>query len=125
MRRLKSEGVRFATTTWARSIDERTVTLYDVHTDVEQTLDVDAAVLSTSRQPVDELARDLEGQVAQLFTIGDALAPRPLAAATYEGQKFARLIGETDAPATVPEAYFRADSPEMNPLPADVPRHAR
>jgi 2,4-dienoyl-CoA reductase-like NADH-dependent reductase (Old Yellow Enzyme family)/thioredoxin reductase len=125
MQRLKSTGVRFSPTSWARSIGDRTITLYDVHTETERTVDdVDAVVLSTGRIPSDELARALEGMVSQLFAIGDALAARPLAAATYEGQKFARMIGEPGEPATVHEAYFRADSPGVTPFPADVPRPA-
>jgi len=83
---------------------------------------VDAVVLSTGRVPQDQLAHELEDKVAQLFTIGDALAARPLATASYEGQKFARLIGEPDAPTTFSEAYFRADDPAFTPLPADVSR---
>ncbi|MGA7050101.1 MAG: hypothetical protein WBZ37_02310, partial [Mycobacterium sp.] len=56
-------------------------------------------------------ARELEGKVPQLFTIGDALGVRPLATAAYEGQKFARLIGEPGAPRNVAEVYFTADAP--------------
>ncbi len=124
VQRLKSAGVHFSPTSWVRSIGDHTVTLYDVHTGSEETIGADAVVLSTGRVPQDELSRQLEGKVRQLFTIGDALAARPLAAATYEGQKFARCIGEPDAPATVHEAYFRADGPELNPLPADMRRPA-
>jgi thioredoxin reductase len=121
VQRLKSAGVHFAPTAWVRSIGEHTVTLYDMHTNEERTIeDIAAVVLSTGRVPLDELARELEKKVTQLFTIGDALAARPLAAATYEGQKFARYVGEPDAPRTVQEAYFRADSAEVNPLPADI-----
>ena len=99
------------------------ITLYDVHTEDERIIEgIDAVILSTGRVPLDGLARELEGNVTQLFTIGDALAARPLAAATYEGQKFARYIGEPGAPTTVHEAYFRADGPELMPLPADVVR---
>jgi hypothetical protein len=65
--------------------------------------------LATGRIPVDGIARELDGQIAQLFTIGDALGVRPLATAAYEGQKFARLIGEPDAPRTIAEAYFLLD----------------
>jgi dimethylglycine catabolism A len=122
VQRLKAAGVRFAPTTWIRSIGEHEVTLYDVHTGEERVEAVDAVVLSTGRVPLDGLARELEGQVPQLFTIGDALAARPLATASYEGQMFARLIGEPDAPATVCEAFFRPDAPALTPYPADVPR---
>ena len=123
MRRLKSAGVRFSPTSWVRNIGDCKVTLYDVHTEAERILEgIDAVILSTGRVPLDGLARELAGKVSQLFTIGDALAARPLAAATYEGQKFARCIGEPGEPATVHEAYFRADGPELMPLPADVVR---
>jgi len=58
----------------------------------------------------------------QLFTIGDALAARPLAAATYEGQKFARLIGEPSAPRSIADASFAPDDPSLTPLPSDIKR---
>jgi 2,4-dienoyl-CoA reductase-like NADH-dependent reductase (Old Yellow Enzyme family)/thioredoxin reductase len=122
VQRMKGAGVRFLPTTWLRTIGDKSVTLYDVHTGEERTELVDAVVLSTGRVPQDQLAHELEDKVAQLFTIGDALAARPLATASYEGQKFARLIGEPDAPTTFSEAYFRADDPAFTPLPADVSR---
>lgn len=123
VQRMKSAGVRFQPTTWVRRIGDHTITLYDLHTDEERTIEgVDAVILSTGRVPQDALSRELEGRVAQLFTIGDALAARPLAAATYEAQKFARHIGEPDAPTTVCDAFFRADDPATTPFPADVPR---
>jgi hypothetical protein len=83
---------------------------------------VDAVVLATGREPVSELASDLAGQVTQLFLVGDALAARPLAAATYEAQKFARLIGEPNAPRNFREAYFSPDAEEVTPMPADIRR---
>ena len=66
------------------------------------------------------LATQLSGKVKQLFVVGDALAARPLAAATYEGQKFARYIGEPNAPKTVAEAYFAPNDLDCAVLPADV-----
>jgi hypothetical protein len=48
--------------------------------------------------------------------VGAALAPRSLIEATYEGHRFARLIGEPDMPKTVIDALvtplpgFRAAS---------------
>ena len=68
------------------------------------------------------MAHELEGKVAQLFAIGDASSARPLAAATYEGQMFARLIGEDGAPRTIAEAFFRPDDPLIAPAPADMAR---
>jgi 2,4-dienoyl-CoA reductase-like NADH-dependent reductase (Old Yellow Enzyme family) len=120
--RMKAAGVRFQPTTWARRIGDRSITLYDTYTDEERVVPVDAVILSTSRLPVDGVARDLEGKVAQLFTIGDALGVRMFAAATFEGQKFARLVGEPGAPATIAEAFFRPDPPEVNPMPANAAR---
>jgi hypothetical protein len=121
---MKDAGVRFTPTTYVRSIDDHDVTLFDVHTGRERVVRVDAVILSTSRLPVAGLAQDLRGRVDQLFTIGDALAARGLAPAAYEGQKFARYIGEPDAPATVVAAYFQADPPEVLPSPADAPAKA-
>ncbi|MCB2073080.1 MAG: FAD-dependent oxidoreductase [Novosphingobium sp.] len=120
--RAKRAGVRLVPTTWLRTIGEGSVTLFDVHTDEERQEDADAVVLVTGREPVDAIARALEGKLRQLFTIGDALSARMLAAAVYEGHKFARAIGEADAPGTTSEAWFRADPQELLPFPADVPR---
>ncbi len=120
--RMKAAGVRFEPTTWARAIGDGTVTLYDTFTGEERVVPVDAVVLSTSRLPVDGIARELEGKVGQLYTIGDALGVRMFAAATFEGQKFARLVGEPDAPMTIVDAFFRPDLPEVNPMPAGAVR---
>lgn len=122
IKRLKEQGVRLRPTTWLHSIGHDSVTLYDVHTGEKNEEHVDAIVLVAGRSPNCELARDLEGKVAQLFTIGDALAPRMLAAATYEGQKFAREVGEPGAATSSMEAWFSADLSSVMMLPADVPR---
>jgi 2,4-dienoyl-CoA reductase-like NADH-dependent reductase (Old Yellow Enzyme family) len=122
IKRLKDAGVRFTPTNWLKSIAERSATLYDMHTSEERTEPVDAVILVTGREPQDALARELEGKIPQLFTIGDALAGRPLAAASYEGQKFARAIGEPGAPRTIAEAFFQPDNSSLNPLPADIKR---
>jgi hypothetical protein len=57
--------------------------------------------------------------VAQLFTIGDALAPRMCGAATFEVHKFARFIGEPGAPGSIADAYFSDDDPTLAPIPGD------
>ena len=120
--RMKRAGVRLRPSTWLRRIEPGAAVVYDVHTGEETREAADAVILATARESIDALARELEGEVAQLFTIGDALAARMFAAATYEGQKFAREIGEPGAPRSFAEAYFRPDAPETIPMPADVPR---
>jgi 2,4-dienoyl-CoA reductase-like NADH-dependent reductase (Old Yellow Enzyme family) len=121
--RLAAAGVDFRPVTWVRAIGERDVLTYQVFGGREETIaQVDAVVLATGRQCSDRLARELDGRVAQLFTIGDALCVRPWATAAYEGQKFARLIGEPDAPKSVGEAYFRPDDVAVYPAPAEA-RH--
>jgi dimethylglycine catabolism A len=124
VKRLKDAGVRFVPTSWLKRIGDGTATLYDMHTGEERIEPVDAVILVTGREPQDALARALEGKVTQLFTIGDALAARMFAAASYEGQKFARLIGEPGAPLTITEAFFRPDDPGVMPFPADIRRQA-
>lgn len=125
IRRLKENGVRLHPSTWIDGIGHQEATLRDLHTGELRTVAADAIVLVAGKYPCDDLAQQLSGKVGQLFTIGDALAPRMLAAATYEGQKFAREIGEPDGVASVSDAWFKADAPDVMPLPADIPRQSR
>jgi 2,4-dienoyl-CoA reductase-like NADH-dependent reductase (Old Yellow Enzyme family)/thioredoxin reductase len=115
VKRMLEANVEFRAATWVRRIGEHTLELFDVNSGRESTMDLDAIVLATGRISVDGIARELEGKVQQLFTIGDALAVRPFATAAFEGQKFARMIGEPDAPKSVSEAYFRSDDPSVYP----------
>lgn len=117
--RMVEARVSFKGATWVRRIDPNALVLYDLHSEHETVMpDVDAVVLATGRISVNSLGADLEGKVAQLFTIGDALSVRPFATAAFEGQKFARLIGEPDAPRTISQAYFSADDTRVYPVPA-------
>jgi hypothetical protein len=43
-----------------------------------------------------------------------------MAAATFEGQMFARMIGEPDAPSSFEEAYWPSTDPAILPKPAAV-----
>lgn len=122
VKRLKASGVTLRPTTWIREIKTGSATLYDIHTGEEWQEPADAVILITGRVPQDSLSRELEGEVPQVYVIGDALAARMLAAAPYEGQKFARLIGTPDAPGTTAEAFFRAEDPAVNLAPADAGR---
>ena len=120
--RMKQAGVRHLPGQWASRIEHGAVVLRDLHTGEERREAADAVVLATGRVPQDGLARALEGKVAQLYTVGDALAARMLAAATFEGHRFARLVGEPGAPADFAEAFFAPDDPATFPFPADVLR---
>jgi dimethylglycine catabolism A len=120
VKRMIEASVAFRPATWVRRIGENDLELFDVNSGRESKMDrVDAIVLATGRISIDGIARELQGKVEQLFTIGDALAVRPFATAAFEGQKFARLIGELNAPKSVSEAYFSSDDPNVYPVPAD------
>lgn len=123
VQRLRAAGGRITTMAWIRQIGDHEVSVVDVHADEERTItDVAAVVLATSRVPRNELEAPLEGRVEQLFTIGDALAPRIWAAATFEAQKFARCIGEPGAPRASVAAYFAPEESGILPFAADVQR---
>ncbi len=118
---LKHLGVTLSPQTYVKAVNGRRVTVYDVFTNREQVRDdVDAVVFVTMRKPIDDLARQLEGKVDQLFTIGDALAPRGHAEAYYEGGYFGRLIGDADAPKTFSQAFYRSQTPAAYPQRAEV-----
>ena len=119
MKRLRSVGVAVSASTYIREIGERDVTVYDVYSEDERVIgDVDTVVLSTGRVSRNELEKALEGKVDQLFVIGDAAAARVWAAASFEGHKFARYIGEPGAPKTIGEVYFADNDPVLAPVPA-------
>jgi len=106
--RLRALNVELEVNTFLKEIGDHQVTLYDNLRDREKVVSgVDHVVLVTMRSPRNALARELEGRVAQLFPIGDALEPRTLMTATYEGQYFARLIGEDGAPRDFTEAFWK------------------
>jgi 2,4-dienoyl-CoA reductase-like NADH-dependent reductase (Old Yellow Enzyme family) len=107
MERLRAAGVKITATTYIKEIAAHAVTVYDVYSQEERVIkDVDAVVLSTGRVSLNGLEKELDGKVPQLFTVGDALAARMFAAASYEGHKFARYIGEPNAPRSIGEVLF-------------------
>jgi hypothetical protein len=123
VRRLRALGGRISTMSFIKEIRDHEVLVADVHSDEVRVIsDVDAVVLTTGRVPVNDLEKALDGKVAQLFTIGDALAPRMWGAATFEAHKFARFIGEPGAPASIAEAYFSDDDPKLAPISGDLQR---
>jgi 2,4-dienoyl-CoA reductase-like NADH-dependent reductase (Old Yellow Enzyme family) len=115
--RLAEAGVVLRPASWIRRIGDSEVEVIDIASGRTSVIEgIDAVVLATGRHSIDALAGELEGKIAQLFTVGDALGVRPLATAAYEGQKFSRLIGEAGAPRTIAEAYFAPDDPAVYPM---------
>ncbi|VEG43637.1 NADH:flavin oxidoreductase [Mycolicibacterium flavescens] len=125
MERLRSAGVKISPTSYFDCIGDHEVTVSDVYSSKVRVIrDVDAVILSTARAPVNALEAGLDGKVQQLFVVGDALAARVWATATFEGHKFARYIGEPEAPKSVSDAYFDADDPIFQPVASDTHRSA-
>jgi 2,4-dienoyl-CoA reductase-like NADH-dependent reductase (Old Yellow Enzyme family)/thioredoxin reductase len=105
--RLRAAGVELSPATAAVEIGERQIRLSNLNSGAEWVRPVDAVVVATMRLPVDGLVPALKGRVDHVYQVGDALAPRSLMEATYEGHRFARLIGEDKMPVSVIEELFR------------------
>jgi 2,4-dienoyl-CoA reductase-like NADH-dependent reductase (Old Yellow Enzyme family) len=104
---LRHLGVRMSPQTYVKQVDGRRVTVFDIFTNREEVReDVEAVVLATRRLPRASLCEELEGEVGQLFPIGDALGSRDHGAAFYEGAYFARMIGQEGAPTSYREALY-------------------
>src|SRR5439155_14227277 len=103
---------------YVKDIGEGIVTTFDVFTNEERTDPVDAVVLATARRSTTTLGKELEGKVKQLFLAGDALSPRGLSEAFYEGHRFARYIGDPGAPRDFTEDFFSLPDTSRNQRPA-------
>jgi 2,4-dienoyl-CoA reductase-like NADH-dependent reductase (Old Yellow Enzyme family)/pyruvate/2-oxoglutarate dehydrogenase complex dihydrolipoamide dehydrogenase (E3) component len=114
MPRLHEVGVELLPGTAVVEIGDGRVTLSDPAGGPDWVKPVDAVVLATMRVPVDGLVGALQGTVDHIYQVGDALAPRSLMEATYEGHRFARVIGEDDMPRSVIEELFKA-APGLRP----------
>lgn len=105
--RLRDAGVELMTGTTISRIEERRVVLSNPDIGIETAVEVDAVVMATMRRQEDHLVNEIGDLAPYLYLVGDALSPRSLMEATYEGHKFARLIGEPDMPRSTIEALFR------------------
>jgi pyruvate/2-oxoglutarate dehydrogenase complex dihydrolipoamide dehydrogenase (E3) component len=120
MPRIKKLGVQILTRTHLREIGDHSVRVYDIDTGAETELEVEAIVMATGRRADLSLGRELAGRAEQVFSIGDALSPRGLTAAIQDGHRFARTIGEPDAPRTFTELYFAPVDFSTSQRPASV-----
>ncbi|MFC1990966.1 FAD-dependent oxidoreductase [Chloroflexota bacterium] len=74
-------------------IQDNTVTLLNVFSrQPQEQTGIDTVVLSTPAKANDTLYFALKGQTAELYRIGDSVAPRDVDAAIYEGEIVGRLL---------------------------------
>jgi 2,4-dienoyl-CoA reductase-like NADH-dependent reductase (Old Yellow Enzyme family)/thioredoxin reductase len=117
IRSLRASGVTLTTGVRVDEIADREVVLAELASGTTHSRKVDAVVLATRRLPDVSLVTDLRGVASQVFVVGDALAPRGLAEAVFEGHRFARMVGQ-DAAATTVEALFAPPDPVEAARPA-------
>ena len=92
--RLAKLDVRLSPNHFIESIDGSRVDVYEILTRRHRYVDdVDIPVLSMLRSPDNELFRELrEAATIPAHCIGDAVAPRSVAEAIYEGEKLGRAL---------------------------------
>jgi hypothetical protein len=91
--RLRALGVDLATGRAVTRVDDDGVEVTDLWGGPpERIADVDTVVLALRRRSRDGLAAELAGAGPELLIIGDALAPRPTAAAFEEAERVALTI---------------------------------
>ena len=104
-------GVELQLNTTVEAVGDDGLQLACAYTGRQSALAADAAVLVTARLPEDSLLRDLEERrhtwsdrgLRSARAIGDALAPATIAAAVWEGRRFAEeLENPTDDADTTP-----------------------
>jgi 2,4-dienoyl-CoA reductase-like NADH-dependent reductase (Old Yellow Enzyme family) len=107
--RFQAAGISFSALTRITKVNpDRQLTLVHTITGEERTIaNVDALVLTTARRPRSELVEPLTNAVPYVYVIGDALSPRTLREATYEGHRFGRAIGKPDMPKHTTDELFK------------------
>jgi dimethylamine/trimethylamine dehydrogenase len=100
-KRLLSMGVHFVTKHTLEQISAAGVVAKRINSEQLQNIDCDYVVMVTSRKPRNQLFRELDALEQQnarasfprVTRIGDCLAPSTIAAAVYEGHRYAREYG--------------------------------
>ena len=113
-RRMAALEVEMRTNLNLVGIESGIVSLADLYTGAESTLEASSVVLVTARTPNDALYRELSEQpdgleaagIKSVTAIGDCHAPSAIVHAVYAGHRFAQ---ELDVPAA--ERLFRRDRP--------------
>ena len=89
---LKMKGVKRVSDFKVKKAQAGRITIEDIFTQEQQVLEADTLVLSFWRKAETGLHDELQGKVKEIHLIGDALAPRRLIDAFYEGYKVATEI---------------------------------
>jgi hypothetical protein len=82
---LVKAGVKFSPSTTVQSIDGSTITMVDVWSQEARTAEFDSVVVNMLRKPNDGLYLELRERGVPVRRIGDAVAPRRVDEAIYEG----------------------------------------
>jgi 2,4-dienoyl-CoA reductase (NADPH2) len=89
---LKSKKVRLVADKAVKKVLKGKVVLQDNFTEEQEEVEADTLVLSYWRQSDRKLYEELQGKVKEIYCIGDALSPRRLINAIYEGYTVASEI---------------------------------
>ncbi|MEM7170309.1 MAG: FAD-dependent oxidoreductase [Pseudomonadota bacterium] len=116
--RLLDVGAEIVTAQLLQSVDAGAVTMACIYAGRPQPIEADAIVMVTSRRPDDGIYYDLaadadslrEAGIQTLRRIGDCHGPATIAAAVYEGHRFARELGEDPA-----DISFKRELTELAP----------
>ncbi len=83
--RLFQKKINVKLNTWIKSVKDGHVVAFNTLTKEEENIPADTVVLSMGGKAERELYRELKGKVKELYAIGDALGPRNMEPAIYEG----------------------------------------
>jgi mycofactocin system FadH/OYE family oxidoreductase 2 len=91
--RLFTRGVALTPGTELRAIEGSAVIVANVYSGAERRIEgVDTVVLAAGSRSTDTLYRALKGQVAELYAVGDCVAPRGVHQAILDATRVARAI---------------------------------
>ena len=92
-KRLFTAGVVLTAGTELRAVEGSAVIVANVYSGVERRVEgVDTVVLSAGSRSTDSLYRALKGRVAELYAVGDCVAPRGVHQAILDATRVARAI---------------------------------
>jgi 2,4-dienoyl-CoA reductase-like NADH-dependent reductase (Old Yellow Enzyme family)/thioredoxin reductase len=91
-KRLRTKGVAVSTLHKLTGVDQHGVVVTDTFTRRDRRIEGASVVLACGSEPDDRLAQALEGRIAEVHVVGDALAPRRMMHATLEGARAAMAL---------------------------------